>query len=53
MRYVDKQTREKVLKKINCPMCHGSGMYDYGMVWEHSDPGYAVCFNCNGTGVRE
>jgi len=35
-------------KKTKCPVCNGTGKYDYGMVWDHGDPGVAECYNCNG-----
>jgi DnaJ-class molecular chaperone len=36
--------------KIKCNLCDGKGKYDYGMVWDHDDPGYTTCHRCKGTG---
>ena len=44
-------TKDLFYTHIKCPNCNGSGMYDYGIVWDHGDPGYTTCHKCNGAGV--
>ena len=55
MRYVDKETRERVEKEIQCEVCGGSGLYDYSIGYNYGINGptsYGPCWNCNGTGVK-
>ena len=51
MRHVDKDVREATYKSITCPTCFGSGLYDYGIKREKGYDGFAVCWDCHGTGV--
>jgi len=38
------------MKTSICKECGGTGMIDYGLRWDHDDPGYAKCWKCGGTG---